>query len=80
MFYIFQKLPLIKSVFSSTQNPVTFTSKISAMKKILVAVVLLGGVTAVAFASLNNNRKKETATEKKMEKKKKQCTRTCSFS
>lgn len=49
------------------------------MKKIIVAVVLLGGVTAVAFASLNTNKKK-AGVEKKMEKKKKHCTRTCSFS
>ncbi|MBC7874810.1 MAG: hypothetical protein H7Y01_12485 [Ferruginibacter sp.] len=49
------------------------------MKKILVAVVLLGSVTAVAFASLNTSKKK-TGIEKKMEKKKKNCSRICPFS
>ena len=52
------------------------------MKKIAVVLVLAGGLTAVAFASLNGVNKKEKATEKKMEKKekKKECRRTCPFS
>jgi hypothetical protein len=53
------------------------------MKKIAVALVLAGGLTAVAFASLNSSSsKKEKATEKKMEKKdkKKECRRICPFS
>ena len=49
------------------------------MKKILVAVVLLAGITAVAFASFNNNKKK-AGIEKKAEKKKKDCSRSCLFS
>jgi len=49
------------------------------MKKIIVAVVLLGSVTAVAFASLNTNKKK-AGIEKKAEKKKKSCNRVCPFS
>ena len=48
------------------------------MKKILVAVVFLGSVTAVAFASLRTDKKK-TGIEKKMEKKKKNCSRICPF-
>ncbi len=48
------------------------------MKKILVAVVLMAGVTAVAFASFNNNKKK-AGIEKKAEKKK-NCSRYCPFS
>jgi hypothetical protein len=72
-------LPLIKSSFPVPGKAVTYNSKISAMKKILVAVVLLGGITAVAFASLNN-KKKDTSIEKKTEKKKKECRRTCDFS
>jgi hypothetical protein len=71
-------LPLIKSSFPGFKIAVTFTSKISAMKKILVAVVLLGSITAVAFASLNNNKKK-AGIEKKTEKKK-ECSRVCDFS
>ena len=52
------------------------------MKKVLVALILAGGITAAAFASLNGVNKKEKATEKKMEKKekKKECRRTCPFS
>lgn len=47
------------------------------MKKVLVAAVLLAGITAVAFASFSNNRKKAD-TEKKTEKK--ECKRKCLFS
>ncbi|MBL7725555.1 MAG: hypothetical protein JNK27_15510 [Chitinophagaceae bacterium] len=47
------------------------------MKKLLVAVVLVAGLTVVAFASFNNNRKKAD-TEKKMEKK--ECKHKCMFS
>lgn len=49
------------------------------MKKVLVAVVLLAGITAVAFASINNNKKK-ASTEQKVEKKKKTCSHICPFS
>ena len=49
------------------------------MKKVLVAVVLLAGITAVAFASINNNKKK-AGTEQKAEKKKRTCSHTCPFS
>ncbi len=45
------------------------------MKKILVAVVLLAGITVVAFASINNNKKK-AGMEKKAEKKR-ECSHTC---
>jgi flagellar basal body-associated protein FliL len=52
------------------------------MKKLVVALVLAGGVTAVAFAALKSvsSSKKETRTEKKAEKKKKECKHTCMFS
>ena len=57
---------------------VTYYSKFSVMKKILVAVVLIAGLTVVAFASFNNNRKK-AGTEKKLEKKQKECSHKCKF-
>jgi hypothetical protein len=47
------------------------------MKKALVAVLLIAGLTAVAFASFNNKTKK-VSTEQKMEKK--ECKRKCMFS
>ncbi|MFZ9386649.1 MAG: hypothetical protein ACO25B_02105 [Chitinophagaceae bacterium] len=50
------------------------------MKKLLVAVVLLGGVTAVGFASFNNKKKNCPAAEKNCEKAKKDCSRKCIFS
>jgi type II secretory pathway pseudopilin PulG len=50
------------------------------MKRLAVALVLVGGMTAVAFASLNTSKKKAT-TEKKAEKKvKRVCKHTCPFS
>lgn len=49
------------------------------MKKILVAFVLIAGITAVAFASFNNTKKK-AGIEKKAEKKKRDCSHTCPFS
>ena len=54
------------------------------MKKILVASLLLAGVTVVAFASIGNNKKK-VATEKKCEMNKecnmtKECSHSCPFS
>ena len=68
-----------KQNFACLKNIVIFQSKIPGMKKILVAVVLLAGITAVAFASFNNNKKK-AGIEKKAEKKKKDCSRSCLFS
>lgn len=51
------------------------------MKKIVVAVVLMAGVTVVAFASLNNNRKKSGIEKKSGDgKEKKQCSHKCMFS
>ena len=50
------------------------------MKKLLVAIVLLAGVTAVGSASFSSQKKNGTATEKKTEKKKKDCSRKCMFS
>ncbi len=51
------------------------------MKKLVVAVALMAGVAAVAFASFTSNKKKANI-EKKAEKKemKKECKRTCIFS
>jgi hypothetical protein len=51
------------------------------MKKLLVALVLVGGIAAVAFASMNKKHDK-ARTEKKMEKKEKRkgcCRHTCMF-
>lgn len=52
------------------------------MKKILIALVLAGGVGAIAYASLSNNNSKKQAIEKKTEKdeNKKECKKTCLFS
>lgn len=50
------------------------------MKKLLVAFVLLAGVTAVGFAAFSSKKKADAATEKKAEKKKKDCSRKCMFS
>ena len=49
------------------------------MKRLVVAIVLVAGVAAAAFASLNTNKKK-AGTENKVEKKKKDCSRICPFS
>jgi serine protease inhibitor ecotin len=50
------------------------------MKKILIAVVLIAGITAIAFASLSSRKADKQSIEKKAEKKeKKECKRTCIF-
>lgn len=46
------------------------------MKRILVAFVLIAGLTVVTFASFNN-KKKKVNTEQKTEKK--ECSRKCMF-
>lgn len=48
------------------------------MKKLLVAFVLVAGITAVAFASFNNTKKKNSV-EKKAEKKKGACSHSCPY-
>ena len=52
------------------------------MKKVVIALVLAGGVAAVAFASLATRHDSKQAIEKKTEKKEKkhECQRTCLFS
>jgi hypothetical protein len=52
------------------------------MKKIVFALVLAGGIGAIAYASLSNRSNTKQAIEKKTEKKekKKECKRTCMFS
>lgn len=52
------------------------------MKKFVIALVLAGGVGAIAYASLSNNRSNKQAIEKKTEikEKKHECKRTCLFS
>jgi uncharacterized alpha/beta hydrolase family protein len=54
------------------------------MKKVLVAMTLVAGITSVALAALDSssNSTKKAQTEKKTEKqeKKKECKRTCFFS
>lgn len=51
------------------------------MKKILIALVLAGGIGFIAFASLSNHSSKKQSIEKKTEKKEKkhECQRTCIF-
>ena len=51
------------------------------MKKVVIALVLAGGIGAIAFASLSNRNNTKQSIEKKAEKKeKKECKRTCLFS
>lgn len=51
------------------------------MKKILIFLLLIAGITVIAFASLNNRKSNKQAIEKKAEKKeKKECRHTCIFS
>ena len=52
------------------------------MKKVVIALVLAGGVGAIAYASLSNNSSNKQSIEKKTEKKEKkhECKRTCMFS
>ena len=47
------------------------------MKKVLIALVLLGGITAVAFATLNSSKKKAKTENKEM---KRECKHVCPFS
>ena len=50
------------------------------MKKLLIGLALLGGVTAITYASLGSRKEdKKQATEKKVEKKK-ECRKSCLFS
>ncbi len=49
------------------------------MKKLLIGMVLLGGVTAIAYASFSSHKNNKQTTEKKMEKKK-ECKKQCMFS
>jgi hypothetical protein len=49
------------------------------MKKVLVGLALLGGVTAIAYASFSSRKSdKQTTIEKKAEKKK-ECKKSCSY-
>lgn len=51
------------------------------MKKLLIVLVLAGGVGAIAYASLSNKTSNKQAIEKKTEKKeKKECKKRCMFS
>jgi FtsZ-interacting cell division protein ZipA len=50
------------------------------LKKLLIIVVLIAGITAIAFASFTNRKSNKQQTEKKTDKKEKQCKRTCMFS
>lgn len=49
------------------------------MKKLLIGLVLLGGVTAIAYASFSSRKNNKQMVEKKMEKKK-ECKKHCIFS
>jgi hypothetical protein len=52
------------------------------MKKALIALVLAGGIGAIAFASMNNRSSNKQAIEKKAEKqeKKHDCKKRCMYS
>ena len=52
------------------------------MKKALIALVLAGGIGAIAFASMSNRSTNKQAIEKKAEKqeKKHECKKRCMFS
>ena len=55
------------------------------MKQVLIIILLLAGITAIAFASLGSrktSKENKQAIEKKVEKqvKKKDCKRSCIFS
>lgn len=51
------------------------------MKKFVIALVLAGGVGAIAYASLSDKSSNKQAIEKKAEKKeKKECKKRCMFS
>ncbi len=52
------------------------------MKKLIVALVLAGGVGAIAYAAMDNQGSKKQVIEKKTEKKekKKDCKKRCLFS
>jgi hypothetical protein len=53
------------------------------MKRVLIVLVLAGGIGAIAFASLNNSSSNNQKTEKKtekQEKKKEECKKRCLFS
>ncbi|MDP4263214.1 MAG: hypothetical protein Q8941_11860 [Bacteroidota bacterium] len=51
------------------------------MKKVLIALVLAGGIGFIAYASLGNRSSNKQSMEKKTEKqeKKHECRRTCMF-
>jgi len=49
------------------------------MKKLLIGLVLLGGVAAIAYASLSSRKNNKQAIEKKMEKER-ECQKHCIFS
>jgi flagellar biosynthesis protein FlhB len=74
-----KKIPVSQKII------VTFYhKKNTAMKKLIVALVLAGGVAVIAYASLSDRGYTKQAVDKqqKMEKKemKKECKRTCLFS
>lgn len=52
------------------------------MKKVLIVLVLAGGVGAIAYASLSNINSNKKKIEKKAEKqeKKKECKKACMYS
>jgi len=52
------------------------------MKKLIVALVLAGGVGAIAYAALDDSSRNKQVIEKKAEKKekKKECKKRCLFS
>jgi hypothetical protein len=52
------------------------------MKKVIIALALATGITAIAYASLrgsNSNTKQDTEKKQDVKKEKKECKRTCLF-
>lgn len=54
------------------------------MKKVVIALALAGGITAIAYASMGNSssvkdQKNDTEKKQEMKSEKKECKRTCIY-
>jgi hypothetical protein len=72
---------LYKICLSISKTIVTSVSKLMGMKKFVIALILVAGVTGIAFAAFDSSgsKKQKMKVEKKAEKKK-ECKRSCIFS
>jgi hypothetical protein len=61
------------------ENFVTYTSKYSCMKKLIIATVMVAGMAGIAFASLHSNKKRPGVENKVEKKQKRECKHTCPF-